>query len=136
MNQDYCADRIELQDLLLNYAAAVDERDIERYRACFTDDVEVINFGTQTYKGRDAWVNYVWNALEKYSATQHLLGPQFARIDGDIAHTRCAVQAVHFLSGEQGRFTLWATYHTDMRRNNDRWLICRHELQVCGSSSD
>ena len=136
MNQDYCADRIELQDLLLNYAAAVDERDIERYRACFTDDVEVINFGTQTYNGRDAWVNYVWNALEKYSATQHLLGPQFARIDGDIARTRCDVQAVHFLSGEQGRFTLWATYHTDMRRSNARWLICRHELQVCGSSSD
>ena len=74
------ADRIELQDLMLNYAAGVDERDIERYRACFTQDVEVVNFGTQTYHSCDEWVSYVWSALEQYSATQHLLGPQLATI--------------------------------------------------------
>jgi uncharacterized protein (TIGR02246 family) len=136
MTRDSNADRIELQDVMLNYAAAVDERDRERYAACFANDVEVVGFGTQTYHGRDAWVSYVWSALEKYRATQHLLGPQFATVAGDTAHTRSAVQALHFLADDSARFTLWATYHTTMRRSDGRWLISRHELVVCGTSSD
>ena len=88
MTYDYTQDRIELQDVMLQYAAAVDERDVDRYKSCFRDDVEVVGFGTQTYRGRDAWVDYVWSALDKYQATQHLLGPQFAIIEGDEAQSR------------------------------------------------
>ncbi len=136
MTHDYGTDRIELQDVMLHYAAAVDERDLERYKACFADDVEVVGFGTQTYHGRDAWVSYVWGALAKYRATQHLLGPQFATIEGDMAHTRSDVQALHFLNGDGARFILWATYHTTMRRTEGRWLISRHALSVRGTSTD
>jgi hypothetical protein len=81
-------------------------------------------------------VSYVWSALERYSATQHLLGPQFATIEGDKAQTRSDVQATHFLAGDSGRFTLWATYITTMRRIDDRWQINRHELVICGTSTD
>lgn len=130
------SDRIALQDVLLNYAAGVDERDKQRYSACFATDVEIVNFGAKIYHGRDAWVEYVWGALENYSATQHMLGPQFARIDGDTAITRNDVQATHFLKDDAGRFTLWATYHTQLQRIDGQWLITRHELQVCGSSQD
>jgi ketosteroid isomerase-like protein len=136
MPHEYTRDRIELQDLMLNYAAGVDERDRQRYAACFADDVEAVNFGTRIYRGRDTWVDYVWSALEKYQSSQHLLGPQFATIDGDHACTRSDVQALHFLADGGGRLTLWGTYHTDMRRIDGRWLISRHELQVCGTSSD
>jgi uncharacterized protein (TIGR02246 family) len=136
MSSDYTRDRIELQDLMLNYAAAVDERDLDRYQSCFCDDVEIVGFGSQTIQGRDAWVDYVWSALEKYSATQHMLGPQFANIEGDSALTRSDVQALHFLADSDTRFTLWATYKTTMRREKARWAICRHELIVCGTSND
>ncbi len=136
MPQDYVRDRIELQDLMLNYAAGVDERDRPRYVACFASDVEAVNFGTEIYRGREAFVAYVWSALEKYSASQHLLGPQFATIDGDYASTRSDVQALHYLTGGGGRFTLWGTYYSDMRRIEGRWLISRHELKVRGSSTD
>jgi uncharacterized protein (TIGR02246 family) len=136
MTRDDTRDRIELQDVMLHYAAAVDTRDLERYKACFAPDVEVVGFGTQTYHGRDAWLSYVWGALAKYRATQHLLGPQFATIEGDIAHTRSDVQALHFLADASARFTLWATYHTTMKRIEGRWLISRHALSVCGTSTD
>lgn len=137
MSSQNTQDRIALQDLMLNYAAAVDERDFERYKACFAEDVEVVNFGTRTYLGRDDWLDYVWQALKKYSASQHMLGPQLATIEGDLARTRSDVQALHFLAGEDaGRLTLWATYKTDMRRIEGRWQITRHELVVCGSSAD
>ena len=40
-----CRDREALQDLMLTYAAAVDERDRQRYAGCFAEDVEVVGFG-------------------------------------------------------------------------------------------
>ena len=41
------ADRAAIQDVMLKYAAGVDERDLELYRSCFADDVEILNFGSQ-----------------------------------------------------------------------------------------
>lgn len=138
MSQEMMADRQALQDVMLNYAAAVDERDRERYRACFAEDVEVVGFGEHAIKGCDAWLEHVWGELAKYPFTQHLLAPMYAEIEGDVANTRSDVQALHGLpAAEQGspeRFILWATYHTTMHRINGDWKIQRHELQVRGTS--
>lgn len=137
MEFDYNLDRIALQDVMLNYAAGADERDHERYKACFSPEVEVHNFGTQTYYGRDAWLEYVWQALEKYSSSQHLLGPQFATIIGDRASTRSDVQALHFTrDDEPKKVILWATYNTDMARIEGQWQIVRHDLAVRGTYAD
>ena len=137
MNSQHHADRIALQDVMLNYAAGVDDRDRARYRSCFADDVEVFGFGEATIQGAEAWVDYVWQALEKYSASQHMLGPQLAVIDGDTARTRNDVQALHyFREGEHQRFILWATYRTDLRREAGGWKIYRHELVTRGSQLD
>ncbi|MFT4824449.1 MAG: ketosteroid isomerase-like protein [Halioglobus sp.] len=145
MSLELINDRIALQDLMLNYAAAVDERDIERYRSCFAEDVLVVNFGDQNFQGRETWVDHVWAELEKFSSTQHLLGPQFAQVRGDQAETRSDVQALHYLvssetSAENSegitRFILWATYYTTMLRVDGDWKIARHELQVRGSSTE
>ena len=46
-------DRRQLQDVMLSYAAAVDARDMARYRACFADDVEIVGFGEATISGAD-----------------------------------------------------------------------------------
>jgi ketosteroid isomerase-like protein len=122
-------DRIALQDVMLRYAAGVDERDMDLYRSCFADDVEVVGFGQETVTGVDAWVAFVEQALRRYGSTQHMLGPQYAIIDGDTATTRSDVQALHELKDSAGKlFTLWATYNTDMRRIGGQWKICRHEL--------
>jgi ketosteroid isomerase-like protein len=124
-----CTDRIALQDVLLKYAAAVDERDFELYRSCFADDVEIVGFGKETMRGADNWMASVVKALEAYDATQHMLGPQLATIDGDTARTRTDVQATHVRKDPKGQiFTLWATYRSDMVRIDGQWKISRHEL--------
>ena len=46
------ADRIAIQDVMSNYAAGVDERDLERYRRCFADDVVIVGFGDGITRGR------------------------------------------------------------------------------------
>ncbi|MBO7007337.1 MAG: nuclear transport factor 2 family protein, partial [Pseudomonadales bacterium] len=78
---------------------------------------------------------YPWwkEALDKYDATQHMLSPTYAQINGDEAITRTDVQAVHYPNGEtEITLTLWATYKTDMRRVNGEWKISRHELLARG----
>ena len=122
-------DRTALQDVMLRYAAGVDERDMDLYRSCFADDVEVVGFGKETFHGAKQWVDYVIEALERFGPTQHMLGPQLAQIDSDTADTRNDVQAFHVLKDPAGKtLTLWATYKTRMRRVSGDWKIIRHEL--------
>ncbi len=133
----YVADRIAVQDVMLRYAAGVDERDMELYRSCFADEVEVVGFGDSTVNGADAWVEYVEKALAAYGPTQHMLAPQLATIDGDIAEARTDVQALHYLKEPQGKtLTLWATYKSRMQRSDSGWKIIRHELVSRGTKVD
>lgn len=134
MSEQLAADRIALQDVMLKYAAGVDERDFELYRSCFADDVEVVGFGERTVHGADNWLDFVKAALEQYGPTQHMLGPQLATVEGDSATTRTDVQALHYLKAKEGAtLTLWATYKSNMRRINGEWRIVRHELVSRGT---
>lgn len=129
MSHDETADRIALQDVMLRYAAGVDERDFDLYGSVFAEDVEILDFGPKPIHGRSAWVDYVKSALTQYGSTQHMLGPQLARIDGDLAECRTDVQALHNLIEPEGKiFILWATYETEMRRTSEGWKIRRHRL--------
>ena len=128
-NENNVADRIALQDVMLKYAAGVDERDFDLYASCFLENVEVVDFGEAPIIGRDEWVEYVKGALDNYGPTQHMLGPQLATIDGDNAHCRTDVQALHYLKQPEGEIlTLWATYETDMVRTDEGWKISKHRL--------
>ncbi len=130
---DYVADRIALTDVMLTYAKGVDQRDLALYASVFDEDVEIVGFGDTTVRGRDAWVAYVEEALKAFGPTQHMLGPQLATIDGDTAHCRTDVQALHFMKDAPKRMlTLWATYNTDMKRTGEGWKIVRHELESRG----
>ena len=124
-------DRRQLQDVMLSYAAAVDDRDMSRYRACFIDDVQIVGFGDAIVKGADTWTASVESQLEAFSATQHLMSPQLATVSGDTASARTDVQALHVLKDADGAtFTLWATYLTDFVRTSDGWKIALHELVI------
>ncbi len=133
-DSSYVADRIALTDVMLRYAKGVDQRDMALYASVFADDVEVVGFGEVAFHGRDRWVAYVTEALKAYGPTQHMLGPQLATVDGDTAHCRTDVQALHYLKAEPNKtLTLWATYNTDMRRTAGEWKIVRHHLESRGT---
>ena len=133
-DSSYVADRIALMDVMLRYAKGVDQRDMALYASVFADDVEVVGFGEDTFHGRDQWVGYVTDALKAYGPTQHMLGPQLATVNGDTAHCRTDVQALHYLAAEPNKtLTLWATYNTDMKRIGGEWKIARHHLESRGT---
>lgn len=125
----WLADRQACQDVMASYAKGVDERDFKLYRSCFADDVEIVGFGETTMNGGDAWTEYVVGALDQFTKTQHMLGPQLATIEGDTAHCRTDVQAWHLMAKPDNQtLTLWATYVSTMQRTSEGWKITRHEL--------
>ncbi len=122
-------DRFAAQHVIIRYAACIDDRDFERYRECFTTDVELHGFGTEVIRGVDAWIDFVHKALSNFAATQHMLGPPLVEMSGGSAEMRTDLQAQHFLSEPKGRiFTLWGTYRTSLVRIDREWRIKRHEL--------
>ena len=127
-------DRQRIQDLMLAYAAAVEDNDMDAYRDCLDDDVEIVGFGESTVRGADQWVASVRSQLDAFTGTQHLLSPSLATVAGDQASARPDVQALHILkSPTGGTFTLWATYLTDFVQIQNTWKIARHELVVRGT---
>jgi 3-phenylpropionate/cinnamic acid dioxygenase small subunit len=123
------ADRIALMDVMSRYASGLDDGDMEMYAACFLDDVIVYPGSADPVSGLENWLAYVRERLRAYGATQHMLGPQLATIEGDIAQCRTDVQATHFYKDDMTKtMTLWATYRTEMRRLDGAWKIKTHRL--------
>merc|ERR1719464_854042 len=132
------SDRIALQDVMANYAAGLDTKDRERLGSVFTEDVEAsfsrIPGGSS--KGREAWLGFIWSAVNSFSKTQHLVGPQTVTwIDKDTAQTMNSVQSVNFFADNDLRYTIWATYYTTMRRvksidGTSRWQISKYRIEI------
>lgn len=125
-------DRQAIADVLTTYAATIDEREMERYRALFDPDVEVVGFSPEPVHGADAWLEFVEAQLTRFRSTQHMLGPQLTKIRGDRAQVRTDLQATHLMREPKGElFVLWATYQTELVRDPEGehgWKIVRHEL--------
>jgi 3-phenylpropionate/cinnamic acid dioxygenase small subunit len=129
--EDAVATRMAVQDVILQYAACIDELDFDSYRGCFSQDCEFVGFGSETIRGAERWIEFVKKTVEPFSATQHMLGPPQAQLAGELASLRTDLQAQHFLREPRGRiFTLWGTYRSDLERDSGTWRIRRHELVV------
>ena len=127
--QSPAEDRLAIQDVIVNYAAGIDERDFASYRACFVDDVTIEGFSPEPIHGVDAWLAFVERALAPYRATQHMLGVPRIILDGDRASMRTDLQASHFPEDREAKtFTLWATYETELERTPAGWRMRHHRL--------
>ena len=127
---DDLSERHAIAEVILRYALSVDQKDLARYATCFTDDVEVTGFSGGAITGVTTYVEWVGTALSRYSHTQHMLGNHEITIDGDTAHIRTYVQAMHVLAGESETMVgLWGIYDDQMVRTADGWKISKHHLE-------
>ncbi len=123
-------DRYEVGQVIIQYATSVDQRDMDRYGSCFTDDVVVNGFSSGSIEGRDAWVGFVEKALTNYRGTHHQITNQEITVYGDAAHMRSYVQATHELvDDDEHLLILYAIYDDRLVRTPDGWRIARHELE-------
>jgi len=132
------SDRFEIQDLIVDYCYAVDNRAFDALDAIFTPDA-VIDYSEMVgVKGGLSEIKaFLTESLGAVRAFQHAVSTTQYRIDGDTATTRTAVYNPMVLDEGGGErvmvFGLW--YHHDYVRTAQGWRISRLYEQPCYSEN-
>src|ERR1700712_1193969 len=88
-------DERAIQNVCVRYATALDNRDWNLLRSCFTTDAVTVYEGIGDCTGYDAIEGLCRRVLGPLTRTQHLLGNFSIELDGDTATSHCYLQAQH-----------------------------------------
>jgi uncharacterized protein (TIGR02246 family) len=120
--------RFAIMDLVADYSAAIDCRDLERFLACFTRD-GVIRHADRSMRveGREALRDYYTRRFGEYGMTFHYPHAHTISIDGrQAAHGTVTAHAEMSLDGEA-----WVAafrYSDRYRCEDGRWRFAEREL--------
>jgi 3-phenylpropionate/cinnamic acid dioxygenase small subunit len=121
------ADRLEIDDLLTRYATAVDNKDWDLFRTCFTPDAFIDYTAAGGIKGKlpevATWLSEV---LPAFPMTQHIVTNRDVVVDGDKATSRsCFFNPMGLAPGkeEMQLFFDGGYYNDKLVRTADGWRI-------------
>jgi hypothetical protein len=127
------SDRFEIQQLLIDYATAIDKRQFDDLDRVFTPDAYIDYRAMGGIDGRfpevKAWLAQV---LPNFPAYAHMLGNFDVRIDGDTAASRTICFNPMVLGGEQNQILycgLW--YEDEFIRTAGGWRMSRRVETKC-----
>lgn len=129
------SDRFELQDLLVGYCYAVDDRDFDALDRYFTEDA-IIDYSEMVgVKGPLSEIKAFLSAsLAPITMFQHAIMTTQYRFDGDTCETRTVCYNPMVVPGDDGQpqtlfFGLW--YIHNFRRTGDGWRIASLREKKC-----
>jgi 3-phenylpropionate/cinnamic acid dioxygenase small subunit len=132
-NLDALLDREAIRALQTRYALALDSKDWDLLRTCFTENA-VADYGAlaAVNEGREAIVERCLRALDGLDSSQHLLGNHWVEVDGDTARAGCYLHAQHHLVSPSGlnTFVVGGTYRDEIVRTAEGWRIARRTLEA------
>jgi hypothetical protein len=122
------ADRAAIVETTYRYCWAIDDRDWDALRACFT--VDATGFLGVDCPSVDAIVDQCSGFLGTLTASHHLVSNHLVEVTGTTATCRCYVQAQHVLRGAPGGdcWLLGGRYLDRFRRTDAGWQIERRDL--------
>lgn len=122
--------RWEIYSLLVDYADALDKRQLDRVGECFATDASARYSGIEVGPGRDAIVAFLDEHLTSLASTHFVGNVQIDLESESEAHTDTFVLATHVVQ-EEGETVLQQRglrYLDDVVRGDDgRWRISRRE---------
>jgi hypothetical protein len=115
--------------LTIAYAWALDTKNYDDLRSVFAPDATATLRGVDC-NGVDAIIARISKPLDRLDATQHLVGNQQVRVDGDMARCRTQLQAQHVKRGTEGgeNFLIGGYYDDRLERRPDGWRIVHRTL--------
>jgi 3-phenylpropionate/cinnamic acid dioxygenase small subunit len=123
------SDRIEIDDLLIRYTKAIDQKDWKLLDSVFTPDAEVDYVSSGGIKGSypeaRAWLA---KALAPFPVTVHYVTNSEVTLQGDRASARTAVYNPMFAENPDGslhHFAVGAYYVDELRRTPQGWRIAK-----------
>jgi 3-phenylpropionate/cinnamic acid dioxygenase small subunit len=128
MSPQEISDRLEIEQLLIRYCHAIDERDWDTYRSVYTADAVIDDIGAGPGNTVDQMVEFLPRALEGVVQIQHAVSTSRVEIDGDraVAKTVCHCPVVLDTGGGESELFfsgLW--YDDELVRTPDGWKISK-----------
>jgi hypothetical protein len=127
------SDRLEIQQLLVDYSTAIDQRRFEDLDKVFTPDAYIDYRAMGGIDGRFPDVkDWLAQVLPNFPAYAHMLGNFDIRIDGNRARSRTLCFNPMVLGGEAKRVlfcVLW--YDDEFVRTPDGWRMSRRVEAKC-----
>ena len=121
------SDRIQIDDLLIRYAVAIDKKDWGLLDTCFTPDAHLDYTSAGGIAGGYAEVRaWLEKALAAFPMTVHAVTNSVVELKGDAATVRTLVTNPMGFPNEDGSlhlFTVGAYYNDQMVRTDDGWKI-------------
>jgi len=127
MSQQEISDRLQIQDLLVRYCYAVDDRNWDTYRNIFTPDAVIDDTKTGGIKSSvEDHITYMKKALSKIVLSQHAISTVLIEIKGDTAtvrtHCSCPMK-VDLGNGNTQLFFQGLWYYDKLVRVGEGWKI-------------
>ncbi|HND14038.1 MAG TPA: nuclear transport factor 2 family protein [Pseudomonadales bacterium] len=83
------SDRLEINNLLIDYCSAVDAKDFDQFDHLFTADALIVYTALGGARGSVAEIkDYLKRVMPYFPATQHMIANSRVWVDGDTAHAR------------------------------------------------
>jgi 3-phenylpropionate/cinnamic acid dioxygenase small subunit len=121
---------LEIDDLGTRYATAVDAKDWDLYRTCFTTDAVIDYTAAGGIRGNvdeiTAWLD---EALKNFTSTIHYVTNRAVTLDGDTATGRLAYYNPMGLD-ETKLLVCWGYYNDKYVRTAEGWRIAERVEDV------
>lgn len=128
----------EIEDLILDYAIALDRKEYDLLDHIFTTDTHVEYLGIAECQGCDEVKGLVSSVLEQCTETQHILSNIRIKLNGRSASASCYLQAIHVGKGDyDGQLlTIWGEYVDELTLTDAGWRISKRQLRTIFSQGD
>ncbi len=123
------SDRLEIQDLVYDYAAIIDQKRFDDLREVFTEDahLDYSSVGGPV-GGRDDLIAFLHRAMAMFPNHQHLNANPQISVEGDTATGRVMClnpQELKLPNGNTHIFMVGLWYVDEYRRTETGWRISR-----------
>lgn len=135
-------DRLEIHDLVVDYAVAVDERDWATFESLWVPDAHIDYTSAGGITGRPADVTaWLEQAMAMFAMTQHSVSTHAVHLDGERARGRLNVWTRHGIesSGEWIFLDVGGWYEDEYVRTPEGWRFAsrvEHTLWFDGAAAD
>jgi 3-phenylpropionate/cinnamic acid dioxygenase small subunit len=134
---DKLLDERRIEQVLIRYALALDEKDWAGLDDVFVADTTAHYEGIGDFDSRDGIRDMVRGAIEGFRLTQHLLGNFRIAVDGDKAAAKCYLQAIHLRpESAAAMLTVWGEYSDRLERRPEGWRIVHRDLAIFHVAGD
>lgn len=130
-------DRLAIADVVNRYFFAIDRRDWDRLRGCFTDDVEGVYEGVRVAGGVDRIMDFFTGVspvrfpveIVNLRSSMHFIGNHYAEVDGDraTAETYALAHLIDLPDTGPRLRTRGLRYLDELVRVGGEWRIRRRE---------